>query len=229
MTPAYRVIRKDASFTVSANGSPLLTPGRKPLSVPSQALADAIHAEWRESKGRFSASVMPLTSLAYTAIDRIEGQKDAIIEVLLAYVDTDTLSYRSGGSDKLAQSQNKQWNPILDWARKTLGATWNVTSGVMPLDQPEDLRGAVARRLSALDSMQLSACCLLASGFSSLALMLAVVEGHIDAEEGFRLSRLEEDSQAEAWGVDDEAAARAQRLKGEILAAARFLRLLETP
>jgi len=213
----------------SADGAPMQTPGKLPFAVPTQALADAITAEWKEAKGKFSTTKMPLTALAYTAIDRIGNQKEMIVEVLMAYIDTDTLSYRATGSENLAKVQDEQWTPILAWAKKSLGVTWEVTSGVMPLDQPEALHKALSKRLSTLSSMQLSACCLLASGFSSLVLMLAVLEKHISAEKAFHLSRLEEESQAEVWGRDPEADARAERLKAEILATAQFLGLLDKP
>ena len=36
---------------------------------------------------------MPLTALAYTAIDRIAGQPSAIVDALLVYIDTDTLKF----------------------------------------------------------------------------------------------------------------------------------------
>ena len=60
----------------------------------------------------------------------------------------------------------------------------------------------------------------------ALALALAVLETHVDAAEAFRLSRLEEESQAEAWGRDADSDGRAARLKGGIMAAARLLGLL---
>lgn len=216
------------NVTVSIQGKALLTPGKNPLQAPTEALAKAIEKEWQTQK-KFSAEKMPLTALAYTAIDRIAGHENDIIEALLVYVDTDTLSYRATGSEKLAQAQQQQWQPILDWAGKKFGATWEVTSGVMPLDQPKALHQAVEKYFKTLDAMRLSAACLLASGFSSLALALAVLEKHIDSAEAFRLSRLEEEAQAEQWGRDEEADRRAGRLKEEVLTAERFLRLLDAP
>jgi chaperone required for assembly of F1-ATPase len=212
-------------IAVKVNDTLLTTPGKNPLAVPTKALADAIAAEWVEA-GKYSPAKTPLTTLAYTAIDRIDGQKDLIVETLLVYVETDTLSYRASASETLANQQNTQWGPILDWAKKTYGTTWEVTSGVMPVDQPPELFTALEKRLSQFDAMQLAAACVLASSFSSLALMMAVMENHIDAAEGFRLSRLEEESQAQTWGRDMEAEARAARLKEEILTAVQFLGLL---
>ena len=72
-----------------------------------------------------------------------------------------------------------------------------------------------------------SAVCMLASGYSSLALAIAVLEQHVSAEDAFLLSRLEEEFQAESWGRDEEADARTEKLADEILAAGHFLDLLK--
>jgi chaperone required for assembly of F1-ATPase len=213
-------------FIVNTSNPSRLTPGKHPLTVPSKALADAIEAEWKGAK-KFNPDKMPLTALAYTAIDRIEGQEPNIIEALMVYIDTDTLSYRASGSEKLADLQKKYWDPILDWANKTLGATWKTTDGVMPLEQPKKLHQVVEKRLKKMNSMQLASFCLFASGFSSLVLALAVFDKHLAVDDAFRLSRLEEDTQAQAWGLDADAETRAKRLHAEIVDAGRFLSLLE--
>ena len=213
---------------VLVNDKSLYTPGKQALIVPTQALADAITAEWR-ANGKYVGSKMPLTTLAYTAIDRIVGQEKAIVEVLLVYLDTDTLSYRASSSEALAKKQKEQWDPILSQLDKMLGTPWQVTSGVMPVDQSPQLHKAVEKYLSSLNAMQLAAGSVLSSSLSSLALALAVLGRHINADEAFRLSRLEEDHQAEQWGVDSEAESRAARLKDEINDAARFLGLLSAP
>jgi chaperone required for assembly of F1-ATPase len=217
-------MKKDVAVTVG--GNPLFTPSKKPLMVPTQALADAIASEW-QAHGKYVPNKMILTSLAYTAIDQIEHQTPLIIETLMVYIDTDALSYRATSSEKLATQQLEQWAPVLDRLAKLLGTGWEVTSGVMPIDQSPALYKAVEQQLKALDAMHLSACCLLASGLSSLALMLSVLKKHMDAAEAFRLSRLEEESQAETWGRDSEADARARKLQEEIVAAGQFLHLLE--
>lgn len=208
------------------NGKPLLTPKKQPVAVPTQALANAIAAEWQAGK-KYSPAHMPLTSITYTAIDQVAPQQALIVESLMTYVDTDALSYRATSSERLATSQLGQWNPVLDRLGQRFDIKWQVTSGVMPIDQSPELHKIVQKRLASLDAMQLAAACVLASSLSSLALTLAVLERHMTAEEAFRLSRLEEDFQAEQWGHDDEAEARAARLQQEIIAAGRFLDLLE--
>ncbi len=216
------------AFALHANGAPMLTPAKKPMALPTQALAAAIAHEW-DGAEKYSLSKMPLTSLAYTAIDRIADQRAAIVEVLLVYVDTDTLSYRASGSEALAKRQQLQWDPIVDWASKKLGAEMQVTSGVMPVDQPPELHKAIETYLNSLTDLQHAALCILSSGFSSLVLAIAVVDARVTCDTGFTISRLEEEFQAEQWGRDAEADVRTARLKSEIMEAGRFLDLLQAP
>jgi chaperone required for assembly of F1-ATPase len=226
MNNAYAAIPQDQAFAVTVKGKPLLTPKKKPLIVPTQALADAIITEWQVHQ-KFLISQMPMTALSYTAIDSISGQEEAIIEALMAYVDTDTLSYRATASEALSKRQQDEWDPILSWMSKRFGAIWQVTTGIMPLAQPDAMHQSVREYLSKLDSMQLSATCVMASVFSSLVLAIAVLEKEFDPERAFYLSRLEEEVQAEAWGRDEEAEQRKQRIQAEILGIGRFLYLLK--
>lgn len=215
-----------SGFAVIVKGKPMLTPGKNPLIVPTHALAEALATEWQVHQ-KFMAGQMKLTALAYTAIDRVAGQEENIAEVLLAYADTDTLSYRSSTSEALAKEQRDLWDPILVWAGARFSAIWQTTAGVMPVEQPEALHQRLREYFMTVDAMRLSAACVLSSVFSSLVLTLAVLEKHLPADRAFDLSRLEEEAQARQWGRDEEAGARTERVKAEILAVSRFLRLLE--
>jgi chaperone required for assembly of F1-ATPase len=202
------------------------TPARNSFKVPTKALEAAIAKEWEGRKG-FNAVAMPLTSIAFTAIDRTEPERDNAVEILLAYVDTDTLCYRAAASEKLSRLQHEQWDTIVAWSGKQLGCIWQTTSGVMPIEQSETLHQAVRTYLQPLDSMRLTACTVLASLYSSLILAMAVMEGRLAAEAAFDLSRLEEAHQREEWGEDEEASGRTERIRAEIASTARFLSLLK--
>ena len=204
---------------------PTHTPAKNPFLLPNPAILEAIKVEWASGK-KYTPANMPLTALAYTAIDKIAGSKAAIVEVLLVYVDSDTLSYRAMGSESLAKEQEKIWGDVLKWAGNRLDVAWQTTSGVMPVEQSPLLHKTIARYLNSLNEWQLSAFCVLSSLFSSLVLAIAVVEGHLTTAQAFDLSRLEEEFQAENWGRDAEADARAAKMKIEILDAERFLKLL---
>ncbi|MDX1974586.1 MAG: ATP12 family protein [Rickettsiales bacterium] len=205
---------------------PTHTPGKKPFTVAAR-LHEAIEEEWRTQK-RFSPLAMPLTALAYTAIDQVDGHQDMMVEVMAAFVDTDTLTYRSQTPGLLQDRQKAQWDPLLQWISKEFGGIWHTTQGVMPIEQSESIHQAIAAYLRTLSNFELAATSLLASLCSSLILAIAVQKKRLSAQQAFELSRLEEDTQAEQWGVDPQAAQRAQKLQEEIVAAGRFLHLLET-
>ena len=205
---------------------PTHTPAKNPFLLPNFALTEAVAAEWQAGK-KYSPSTMPLTALAYTAIDKIADKKNEIVEVLMVYVDSDTLTYRATGSESLAKLQEEKWGAVLQWAGARFDVAWQTTSGVMPVDQSPVLHKAIERYLQSLSAWQLSVFCILASGFSSLVLAIAVCEGYINASDAFFISRLEEEAQAEQWGRDDEAEARTQNMKKEIIDAERFLHLLK--
>jgi chaperone required for assembly of F1-ATPase len=205
---------------------PVQTPAKNPFSLPNSALAAAIEKEWAEGS-KYTPVNMPLTALAYTAIDKIAGKKADIVEVLLIYVDSDTLTYRASGAEELAKKQEEKWGAVLKWCGTRFDVAWQTTSGVMPVEQSPMLHKIIARYLNSLDEWHLSAFCVLSSLFSSLVLAIAVCEGYIKAVDAFALSRLEEEHQAEAWGRDAEADARAEKMKMEILDAEKFLQLLK--
>lgn len=209
---------------VAVTGKGLMTPAKQELRVPTQALADAIEAEWAAHK-KYVAAAMPLTALACTAIDRIAPQREAIIEALMAYVDTDTLSYRAT-NEALAARQTQEWDPVVSGMSKRFGGIWQTTAGIGSLAQPEAIHDGIRAWLAGLCAMRLSAVSVLASLFSSLVLAIAVAEGELDAGRAFALSRLEEEFQADRWGRDDEAHERSMKMQAETVAAARFLRLL---
>ena len=211
--------------TKISDAVPRMTPAKRSFDLPTQALARAVAEEWI-GKRSFNPATMPLTALAYTAIDRVSENREAIIEVLLAYVDTDTLCYRSINNEALQTRQKARWDPILAWSGNQFSALWQTTSGVMPIVQSDALHGAIKGYLLKLSDMQLAGVSLLASLLSSLVLALAVFENRLSLKEAFALSRLEEQFQAEEWGEDSEAKRREEVIFKEVRGVASFLNLL---
>lgn len=205
---------------------PTHTPAKNVFALPTESLKESVANEWQAGK-KYTPSFMPLTALAYTTIDRIAGRKDEVIEALMVYLDSDALTYRATSSDELAQLQNQKWGSVLDDLGRRFDISWQVTSGVMPLDQSPLVHKAVRRYLESLDDWHIAAFCIFSSLYSSIALAIAVCEEQISAADAFDLSRLEENFQAEKWGRDEEAEKRAEKMKDEIIAAGHFLSLLK--
>jgi chaperone required for assembly of F1-ATPase len=214
-------------FTVTLDGKPVRTPGRSPLVVPTQALAQAIAAEWREQEGEIRPQALPLTRLANTAIDRVAAQRDAVIEEIARYGGTDLLCYRADQQIELAARQRRDWQPLLDWAAAEFGAPLRVTSGIRPVAQPEPSLTALRAAVAAHDAMRLAALHLATHACGSLVLGLALVAGRLDAARAFALSQLDESFQIEQWGEDAEQARRRAAIAADIAEAARFVLLLD--
>ncbi|MER5173297.1 ATP12 family chaperone protein [Thioclava kandeliae] len=220
------VVASDDGFGVALDGRPVKTPAKAPLVVPTQALALAIAAEWDAQEGEIKPETMPLTRAANAAIDKVAVQHEEVAAYIAEYGGTDLLCYRADQPERLAERQAEGWDPLLAWAKARYGVTLAVTQGLLPVPQPEvDLR-KLHDEVRALTPFELSPLHDLVGISGSLILGLAVIEGEIDAEQAFTLSRIDERFQAEEWGLDEEAHLADLVKKQALLDAARFWSLL---
>lgn len=211
---------------VTLDGRPLRTPGKSPLTAPTQALARALADEWDAQTERVDPSKMPLTRSVNTAIDRVGAKHAEVAETIAAYGGSDLLCYRAPHPRALALRQAEAWDPLLDWAHRAHGARLACAEGVMHVAQPPEALARLAAAVAAHDPLRLVALHELTVLSGSLVIALAVSAGEIGAEEGWRRSRVDEDFQAEQWGEDAEAAATAALKRADFLAARRLIDLL---
>ncbi|PAU96436.1 ATP12 family chaperone protein [Paracoccus salipaludis] len=219
----------EGGYEVRLDGRPVRTPGKLPLVLPTRALAQAVAAEWDAQTDAIDPGAMPLTRAANSAIERVAPQFDAVADMLADYGGTDLLCYRAEHPVELVVRQAEGWNPWLDWARDDLGADLRVTQGVIPVTQDREALARLRARLAELTPWQLTALHDLVTLSGSLVLGLAVLEGRLDAEAAHRLSRIDEEHQAEIWGRDEEADIAAGDRLQALRNAARLLALLSSP
>jgi chaperone required for assembly of F1-ATPase len=212
---------------VALDGRTLRTPARHVLTVPSERLAAAIAAEWDAQQTEIQPHTMPLTRLAATAIDHTAGKRAEIVADVAKYAETDLVCYRADHPPALAARQAATWQPLIDWAAGRYDAGLAVTTGIVPTAQSPASLKAFAAAVAALDDFRLTALQAATGTCGSLVIALALLEGRLDAEAAFAASQLDETFQIEAWGEDDEAAARRHALAADIAAAAKFLELLD--
>ncbi len=194
-------------FTVHLDDRPLRTPLKAAMILPSKALAGMIASEWEAQQGRIDPETMPATRSANSAIDKLSVQREAVIDMLAAYGETDLLCYRAERPLALVTRQATTWNPVLTWAATALEAPLNVTSGVIPVAQAPASIARLRAEIAALDDFQLAAFHDLVAISGSLLLALALIHGQIDVAEAWGASRLDETWQSEQWGIDEDAAA----------------------
>ena len=215
----------DGGWTVRLDARPVKTPAKAPLVVPTEGLACAIAAEWDAQQGEVRPETMPFTRAANSAIDKVATQLPEVVEIVAAYGGTDLLCYRATGPEPLIRRQSEGWDPLLDWAADRLGARLVHTAGVMHIPQDPAAIAALAGRVAALTPFQLAAFHDLVALSGSLVLAFAVVEGRLDPETAWNLSRLDEEWQIEQWGEDEEASAAAAVRHEAFVQAARFYAL----
>jgi chaperone required for assembly of F1-ATPase len=222
---AALAVPEAGGYTVHLDGRAVHTPAKRPLIVPTAHLAGAIAAEWDAQHDRIRPETMPHTRAANSAIDKVAPLAEAVIDELSGYGGTDLLCYRATGPVALIARQAAAWNPVLDWARDTLGAPLVVTAGVIPVPQPQASLSRLRAHVAAHSAFHLAALHDLVAISGSLVLALAVARRHMPVDDAFAASRIDEAWQAEQWGADTEAAA-VEAVRAEAFASAgRFFAL----
>lgn len=216
----------DGGHAVRLDSRPLRTPAKRPLTLPTRALAEAVAAEWAAVEGLVDPRRMPFTRSANAAVDKVTPQFAGVAALIADYGGSDLLCYRAEEPEALTARQAAAWDPILDWAARRHGAQLVVTRGVVPVAQPPESLARLAAAVHATTPFELTALHDLVSLSGSLLIGLAATEPDADPEALWVLSRIDEDWQAELWGRDDAAAAVAEGKKHAFLHAHRFWQTL---
>ncbi|MCR8550938.1 ATPase [Salipiger sp. P9] len=215
----------EGGFGVFLDGRRVMTPGKSPLVVPTQALADEIAAEWQAQDEKIDPTAMPFTRTANSAIEKVAPQRAAVAQMLAEYGDSDLLCYRADTPEDLVRHQAERWDPLLDWASETLGARLEPRAGIMHAPQDPAALETLSARAHDFDPFELAAFHDLVALSGSLILGFAATDPRHDPEHLWNLSRLDEDWQAERWGADEEAQEMAVHKRAAFLHAHRFFAL----
>lgn len=216
----------DAEFRVCLDGRSVKTPGRSELLLPSRALTEAVADEWAAQGESIDLAAMPLTVLAWAAVDRVRPDRERVIAEAAAYGGHDLICYRADGPADLVARQQAAWQFLLDWAARELGAPLTVTTGIVSVAQPKAALAALRRAVAAKSDFELVALGASVKAAGSLVIGLALCAGRIDAQAAFDASQLDETHQMEKWGEDQEATGRRATIRADLEAAARMLTLL---
>lgn len=219
------VAEVEGGFTVELDGRRVKTPAKAPLTLPTRAMAEAIAAEWQAQEDEIDPRTMPVTRSANAAIDKVAIQHGEVADMLAEYGGSDLLCYRAAQPVELVARQAERWDPMLDWAERTLGARLQPVSGIMHVAQDDAALSHLRDQVHAMSNFELAAFHDLVSLSGSLVLGFAAVHQERPIEALWTLSRLDEEWQEEQWGVDEEAAEQAGIKKQAFLHAERFFRL----
>jgi chaperone required for assembly of F1-ATPase len=221
------VVEQEGGWGIALDGRPVRTPARAPLVMPGKPLADAIAQEWLEAGEDVDPRAMPLTGLANAAIDRVAPDRRAFAAGLARYAEADLACYRAQGPGALVERQSASWDELLGWARRRFDVDFVTTDGLIHVAQPSATVERLAQAVAALDAFHLAGLSPLVTLGGSLVAARAVLEGAIAPEAAWDSVTIDEHWQRDQWGADAEAEAALEDKRRDVLAAARFLSLLD--
>jgi chaperone required for assembly of F1-ATPase len=211
---------------VTLDGRVLRTPAKTVFAAPTPALAQAVAAEWSAQGDEIAPVTMPLTRLAFTAIDRTPHQRADIVVEIGRYQETDLICHRAEAPAALAAAQIAAWEPWRDWAEQRFGARLNVAHGIIAVAQPAAAGASLRIIAEALDDFRLTAFADACGGLGSCVLALALCEGALAPADAVATATIDEAYQLKTWGEDGEARARLDALCAQISHVGRFLAAL---
>jgi chaperone required for assembly of F1-ATPase len=204
------------------DGKELKTQGRNALHIAPQQLAEGVAEEWRAQTTHINPDTMPLTRLMNITLDRMQLDRLAVLEQVCAYGETDLVCYRDAQVE-LQHRQAAAFDPLVAWVREAFGIDLHITEGIMPALQSTASLEHFRVLFAAANDAELAALAMLVPLLGSAVLALAVWKQEITVEDALVAARLDEDFQAERWGMDPEAASAWAAKCIDIRASAFFL------
>jgi chaperone required for assembly of F1-ATPase len=213
-------------FVVKLDERPLRTPNGGVFGVASRALAEAIAGEWEAQAERIIPAAMPLTQLAFAALDHTPARRAELVAHVARYCETDLCRHRAAAPAGLVARQSAAWDPIVAWAEEAFEINLPVVTGIAVARA--DIAPLIAY-IEALDDFRLTLLAHAAELAGSALIALALAHGRLGGEAAFAAAMLDDLWNLERWGEDAQARANLDRLRAELDAAARFVAALDRP
>ncbi|MCB2078596.1 MAG: molecular chaperone [Novosphingobium sp.] len=212
-------------FQVMLDGRGIKTARGAAQVMPTQALAEALAAEWAAQGEEIDTASFVLRDLADYAIDVVAPDAAAAVGELVPYAETDTLCYRADEGEPLHERQVAVWEPLLLAAEHRWDIHFERISGIIHRPQPAETLARMETVLLAESAFALAALKMLTSLSASLVIALAAIAPDADTTALWNAANLEEDWQAELWGKDEMAEERRAIRLAAFEAAMRFAAL----
>lgn len=214
----------DGGFGILLDGRNLRTPQGRVFRAPTRAIADQVAEEWAAQGEHLELAGMHANRLANTALESIPGNREAVADQMAQYAGADLVCYYAEGPEALVDRQAAAWGPLLDRAQAEEGLAFVRAEGIIHRDQPRETLARVRALALELDDFTLAGFAFGVALFGSTVLAIGLLRGWVSGVEAFELSRVDEAFQEEKWGVDAEAAERADRLRREAAVLERWFR-----
>ena len=196
-------IRQSSSkkFHLLLDNKKLTTPMKKELVLPSEILVNEVLREWDQNSDNINIDDLVFYGVLSTAIDKVNLEKDAYVNDIIDFIDTDLICYRAESPNDLIALQNKSWNPILLLIEKYIDVKIKVFKGVMPSNQDQKVHTEIKKLISNLSDVQISVLHRITNLIGSIFLSLCILKKDLLKEDAFECSFLDELWQAKNWDM----------------------------
>lgn len=186
---------------VTLDGKKIKTPKGSVFQLDSYPLALAVATEWRSQKDVIRMSDMHLTALAFTSQDNpMNDSKESLANMIVDYLDTDTVCYRSSELPDLMSLENDKWNPVIEWFMNKYDVEVGITDNVIDSPVSVEAKKVVNKALLSFKLPSLFGMKFMTENLKSVILSYALVGQRISVEQAVSLSRLETEYQVSKWG-----------------------------
>lgn len=223
---AARAERRGGGYLILLDDRPVHTPCKAELRLPTCDLAEGIVQEWSAQKTVIDPETMPLTKLANTAIDRVQGREKDIVEEIVGIAGSDLLCYRADDPEELVARQAEAWDPVLAWMEACHGAGFKVGTGIVHVEQSEESLARIRDLVGRFDAFRLTALHNMTTLTGSALLALALAQGGLTVDAAWAAAHVDEDWQISRWGDDAEATRRRERRREQMMSSYKLLMLL---
>ena len=220
------VIEREGGFGVQLDGRDVRTPARALVTLPTAAAAALLADEWNAQGEIVRPGTMPAVRLTNSVLDGVVRTMAEVRAEIVRYAGSDLVCYRAEEPADLSAEQQAAWDPVLDWAHRSLEAPLFKANGVIHVSQPTAALAAIAQAVEdgvgtgAGAPFRLGALHVMTTLTGSALLALAVLTGFRSPEAAWAAAHVDEDVQIRRWGADEEAMARRQNRWTEMRAAA---------
>ncbi len=218
----------ETGWHVELDGRTPVTPAKRKLALPTQALAVSVAEEWEGQIEEIDLPTMTLTRMANVALDRTPDTRDALIAEVQKYAGTDLVCYLAEGPTELRDRQEGHFRPLRDWASREHGVLLMPTEGVMNAPQPPASIEAIGTFAAGKNDFVLTGLGMALGLYGSAILSMAVAEQELTALDAYDISIVDELWQMEQWGEDDEALQRIGGHRRDALALGAWFEGLAT-
>ena len=214
-------------YIIMLDGTPIKTPLRNDLVIENRLIAQKVHEEWLNVEREINFTHMPYTKVCFISLDRSEEESFNLRNKLLDFGMSDLLCYRAEIGSDLAKLQSKGWDPLLEWIQIQLKITFKISHSIMPVEQSSELKTSLSKLMLPIPPISLTAMDDLVTLSGSLIIGLAILNGKLSPERGWKIIRIDEDWQRDIWGVLDEQKAEDKIKKSLFIQACKILQMVQ--